>query len=262
MEINIEFFVSEIMTKDYKIFIGNIPFDCRESDIHHFFRGYGRIRQVVLKNNYGFCEFLDYGDAKAAVRDLNGERLLGVRVTVEMARGEMLRQDGAAIDPEARAAERFCIYLGRLPEDITEMEVDRFFNGYGRMMLILMRKGYSYVFIQERQDAEIAVKELQGRKVRGEKIILEFLEKGENNNLYKFPRYQLKVENMSQNTASQELRDYMKQAGEIVECVAHASVKGEGVVEFAKWKDLKWALENFHDTKLCGRNLRLSEIVD
>ena len=26
MEINIEFFVSEIMTKDYKIFIGNIPF--------------------------------------------------------------------------------------------------------------------------------------------------------------------------------------------------------------------------------------------
>ena len=142
------------------------------------------------------------------------------------------------------------------------MEVDRFFNGYGRMMLILMRKGYSYVFIQERQDAEVAVKELQGRKVRGEKIILEFLEKGENNNLYKFPRYQLKVENMSQNTASQELRDYMKQAGEIVECVAHASVKGEGVVEFAKWKDLKWALENFHDTKLCGRNLRLSEIVD
>ena len=61
MEINIEFFVSEITTKDYKIFIGNIPFDCRESDIHHFFRGYGRIRQVVLKNNYGFgYEFLDY----------------------------------------------------------------------------------------------------------------------------------------------------------------------------------------------------------
>ena len=67
------------MTRDYKVFIGNIPFDCRESDIHSFFKGYGRhgIRQVVLKNNYGFCEFLDYEDAKAAVNDLNGERLLG-----------------------------------------------------------------------------------------------------------------------------------------------------------------------------------------
>ena len=70
-----------LMTRDYKVFIGNIPFDCRESDIHSFFKGYGRIRQVVLKNNYGFCEFLDYEDAKAAVNDLNGERLLGRRRT-------------------------------------------------------------------------------------------------------------------------------------------------------------------------------------
>ena len=54
--------------------------------------------QVVLKNNYGFCEFLNYSDAKDAVRDLNGTRLLGVRVTVEMARGEVFRQDGAPVD--------------------------------------------------------------------------------------------------------------------------------------------------------------------
>ena len=54
--------------------------------------------QVVLKNNYGFCEFLNYSDAKDAVRDLNGTRLLGVRVTVEMARGEVFRQDGAPVE--------------------------------------------------------------------------------------------------------------------------------------------------------------------
>ena len=52
----------------------------------------------MLKNNYGFCEFLNYSDAKDAVRDLNGTRLLGVRDTVEMARGEVFRQDGAPVD--------------------------------------------------------------------------------------------------------------------------------------------------------------------
>ena len=52
--------------------------------------------QVVLKNNYGFCEFLNYSDAKDAVRELNGARLLGVRVTVEMARGEVFRQNTPA----------------------------------------------------------------------------------------------------------------------------------------------------------------------
>ena len=51
-----------------------------------------------MKNNYGFCEFLTYSDAKDAVRDLNGTRLLGVRVTVEMARGEVFRQNGTPAD--------------------------------------------------------------------------------------------------------------------------------------------------------------------
>ena len=90
------------------------------------------------------------------------------------------------------------------------MEVDRFFNGYGRLTLILMRKRHCFVFIQEKEDAEDAVKELKGRKVRGENISLELLEKGKRS-YAEFPRYRLKVENISHNTASTELRDYMKQ---------------------------------------------------
>ena len=38
-----------MVTQDYKVFIGNIPYDCRENDIHHFFRGFGRIKEVKLK---------------------------------------------------------------------------------------------------------------------------------------------------------------------------------------------------------------------
>ena len=53
------------------------------------------------------------------------------------------------------------------------------------------------------------------------------------------------------------------EAGEVLECSAHSGgIRGEGMVEFARWRDLKWALDHFHDTKLCGRNLKLSEIVD
>ena len=78
------------------------------------------------------------------------------------------------------------------------MEVDRFFNGYGRLTLILMRKRHCFVFIQEREDAEDAVKELKGRKVRGENISLELLEKGKKTSYGEFPRYILKVENISQ----------------------------------------------------------------
>ena len=37
-----------MVTQDYKVFIGNIPYDCRENDIPHFFRGFGRIKEVKL----------------------------------------------------------------------------------------------------------------------------------------------------------------------------------------------------------------------
>ena len=34
---------------DYKVYIGNIPDDCRERDVEKFFKGFGKIRNIVLK---------------------------------------------------------------------------------------------------------------------------------------------------------------------------------------------------------------------
>ena len=202
------------MTKDIKVFIGNIPFDCRESDIHSFFKGYGRIREVVLKNNYGFCEFLDYEDARAAVKELNGERLLGrslnvsgsegeslsgARVTVEMARGEFFA--GSSEDLGRQEEEGAFVYLGGLPSSCTENDIDIFFNGYGRLNLVIMRKQHSFAFIENERDAREAVKELGGRKIRGQDVELELLEKDDVNSV-SFPKFQLRVENLSQNTGA------------------------------------------------------------
>ncbi|KYQ57193.1 Serine-arginine protein 55 [Trachymyrmex zeteki] len=58
-----------------------------ERDLERFFRGYGRFRDVLIKNGYGFVEFDDYRDADDAVYELNGKELLGERVAVEIARG-------------------------------------------------------------------------------------------------------------------------------------------------------------------------------
>ncbi|KZC05467.1 Serine-arginine protein 55 [Dufourea novaeangliae] len=60
---------------------------CRDRDLERFFRGYGRFRDVLIKNGYGFVEFDDYRDADDAVYELNGKELLGERVAVEIARG-------------------------------------------------------------------------------------------------------------------------------------------------------------------------------
>uniref|UniRef100_A0A5S6QR22 RRM domain-containing protein n=1 Tax=Trichuris muris TaxID=70415 RepID=A0A5S6QR22_TRIMR len=70
-----------------RVYIGRLPYRATERDIERFFRGYGRIREIFLKNGYGFIEFEDYRDADDACVELNGREMLGERVIVEIARG-------------------------------------------------------------------------------------------------------------------------------------------------------------------------------
>lgn len=62
-----------------RVYVGRIPYRAGERDLERFFRGYGKIVEVILKNGYGFVEFADYRDADDAVHDLSGRELMGER---------------------------------------------------------------------------------------------------------------------------------------------------------------------------------------
>uniref|UniRef100_A0A0B7AR47 RRM domain-containing protein n=1 Tax=Arion vulgaris TaxID=1028688 RepID=A0A0B7AR47_9EUPU len=70
-----------------RVYIGRLSYHAREKDVERFFRAYGKIRDIMLKNGYGFVEFDDYRDADDAVYELNGKELCGEKVNVEHARG-------------------------------------------------------------------------------------------------------------------------------------------------------------------------------
>jgi len=39
-----------------RVFLGNLPLDCRERDVERFFERYGRVRKIFIKNGkYGFA---------------------------------------------------------------------------------------------------------------------------------------------------------------------------------------------------------------
>lgn len=56
-----------------RVYVGNLPHRVTERDIESFFRGFGRLREVILKNGFGFVEFEDNRDADDAVYELNGK---------------------------------------------------------------------------------------------------------------------------------------------------------------------------------------------
>ncbi|XP_063380798.1 serine-arginine protein 55 isoform X4 [Cydia fagiglandana] len=176
-----------------RVYVGGLPFGVRDRDLEKFFKGFGRIRDILIKNGYGFVEFEDYRDADDAVYELNGKDLLGERVVVEPARG---------ID---RSADRY--------RRDRHSERDR---GRGS------RDNYRY-----------------GPPTRTE--------------------YRLVVENLSSRISWQDLKDYMRQAGEVTYADAHKQHRNEGVVEFATHSDMRAAIEKLDNTELNGRRIRLVE---
>jgi arginine/serine-rich splicing factor 4/5/6 len=184
-----------------RVYVGGLPYGTRERDLEKFFKGYGRTRDILIKNGYGFVEFEDYRDADDAVYELNGKELLGERVVVEPARGT------------ARGGSHR----------------DRYDDRHGR------RGGGRY----DRYNNSSRSNSRYGPPLRTE--------------------YRLIVENLSSRVSWQDLKDYMRQAGEVTYADAHKQNRNEGVVEFATLKDMKTAIEKLDDTELNGRRIRLVE---
>jgi RNA recognition motif-containing protein len=62
-----------------RVYLGRLARDCRDRDIEKLFRGYGDIREINLKNGFGFVEFRDNRDAEDVVYDFHGKEFLGER---------------------------------------------------------------------------------------------------------------------------------------------------------------------------------------
>lgn len=170
------------------------------------------------------------------------------------------------------------VYIGRLPFNVRERDVEKFFKGYGHSKEILLKNGYGFVEFDDHRDADDAVYELNGRELCGERILIERARGAPRGNdswrdNQRQPRqrgrdrygpptrteHRLIAENLSSRVSWQDLKDLMRKAGEITYADAHGQHRNEGIVEFASRSDMKNAIEKLDNSELCGRRIRLVE---
>merc|ERR1712001_632666 len=194
------------------VYVGGLSHRTREKDVERFFRKFGRIREISMKNGFCFVEFDDYRDADDACYECNGRDLLGQRVSVEIARGT----------PHGRDREKW---------------------GGGRNGGRDDRRGGG------RDDR-------RGGGRDGGRDRPVWLDK------YGPPTrtdFRVVVENLSSRVSWQDLKDYMRQAGEVTYADAHKPRRNEGCVEFASERDMKTALDKLDGAELNGRRIKLTE---
>lgn len=74
-----------------KVYIGNLSSHATKSELEAAFSKYGPLRNAWVARSppgFGFVEFEDSRDAEDAVRHLDGVRLCGERIKVEMSTGK------------------------------------------------------------------------------------------------------------------------------------------------------------------------------
>uniref|UniRef100_A0A3Q3EPZ6 Serine and arginine rich splicing factor 6 n=1 Tax=Labrus bergylta TaxID=56723 RepID=A0A3Q3EPZ6_9LABR len=177
------------------------------------------------------------------------------------------------------------VYIGRLSYHVREKDIQRFFSGYGKLMEIDLKNGYGFVEFEDNRDADDAVYELNGKDLCGERVIVEHARGprrdrdghsggygggGRSNGYSSRTRagrdkygppvrteYRLIVENLSSRCSWQDLKDFMRQAGEVTYADAHKERTNEGVIEFRSQSDMKRAIDKLDGTDINGRKIRL-----
>nr|CAB3231484.1 serine/arginine-rich splicing factor 1B [Phallusia mammillata]CAB3231489.1 serine/arginine-rich splicing factor 1B [Phallusia mammillata] len=164
------------------------------------------------------------------------------------------------------------VYVGNLPPDVREKEVEDLFYKYGRIRGVTLknRRGPPFAFIEfgDYRDADDAVKGRNGYNFDGYRLRVEH-PKAHNNSFQRQDysssfrgrggggfggggpsqrtKYRVMVTGLPPTGSWQDLKDHMREAGD----VSYSDVykDGSGIVDFVNKEDMKFAVRHLDDTK-------------
>uniref|UniRef100_A0A3B1IE14 Serine and arginine rich splicing factor 5a n=1 Tax=Astyanax mexicanus TaxID=7994 RepID=A0A3B1IE14_ASTMX len=166
-----------------RVFIGRLSPHARERDVEKFFKGYGRIREINLKNGFGFVEFDDHRDADDAVYELNGKELCSERYGVcdwtECIKASYNNHDDSSFfslpryGPPVRTEHR--IVVENLSSRISWQDLKDLMRKVGDVTFVdahRTNKNEGVVEFASHSDMKNAIEKLDGTDLNGRKIKL------------------------------------------------------------------------------------------
>lgn len=165
------------------------------------------------------------------------------------------------------------LYIGRIPQEATRTDIEKYFGRYGTLLDVRIMAGFGFLEYDQVRDAEDAVHDLNGREFMGDRLIVEFAKAprggremygGGGGGSYGGggPRrsgFRLIVKGISHETSWQDLKDFARQAGNVIRADVDRNMPGEGLIEYSSQDDADNALRKLDGTDLKGMVVTLFE---
>ncbi|XP_034904691.1 serine/arginine-rich splicing factor SR34B isoform X2 [Populus alba] len=163
------------------------------------------------------------------------------------------------------------LYVGNLPGDIREREVEDLFYKYGPIAHIDLKipprpPGYAFVEFEEARDAEDAIRGRDGYDFDGHRLRVELAHGGRGHSssdrhsshsggrgrggVSRRSEYRVVVTGLPSSASWQDLKDHMRRAGDV--CFSQVFRDGSGttgIVDYTNYEDMKYAIKKLDDSE-------------
>ncbi|KAK8565481.1 hypothetical protein V6N13_020586 [Hibiscus sabdariffa] len=162
------------------------------------------------------------------------------------------------------------LYVGNLPGDVREREVEDLFYKYGPIAQIDLKipprpPGYAFVEFEEARDAEDAIRGRDGYDFGGHCLRVELAHGGRGRSSLdrhsshssgrgrgpsRRSEYRVLVTGLPSSASWQDLKDHMRRAGDV--CFSQVFRDGSGttgIVDYTNYDDMKYAIKKLDDSE-------------
>ncbi|KAH7678697.1 splicing factor arginine/serine-rich 1/9 protein [Dioscorea alata] len=164
------------------------------------------------------------------------------------------------------------IYVGNLPGDIREREVEDLFHKYGPIVDIDLKvpprpPGYAFIEFEEARDAQDAIRGRDGYNFDGHRLRVEVAHGGRGHSssidrhsyrgggggrggVSRRSEYRVRVTGLPSSASWQDLKDHMRLAGDVCFSQVFSESGGTvGIVDYTNYDDMKYAIRKLDDSE-------------
>ncbi|KAJ3571056.1 hypothetical protein NP233_g3994 [Leucocoprinus birnbaumii] len=175
-----------------RLYLGRLPPDARSEDVHKFFDGFGHVVDCRVMTGFGFVEFETpkagalialvseshrcEQEAEEAVQNYNGKSFMGTNIVVEFAKESRPRRDAyddRGHGPRTRRPAGIRLTVTGVSRDTSWQDLKDFGRDAGSVSFADIDRDYPGQGVLEylsREDADRAIRELDGRELRGRPV--------------------------------------------------------------------------------------------